>query len=146
MSRTLIVARHGHAVEGVVDFERTLSERGVSEVNSAGKTLAARGTKLDAVLASAAPRAAATATALAELVGFEGQVQFVNDLYLAEPLELLRHVCATTDDVQTLLLVGHNPGLSTFVQLLSGQPCELHTAQVVHLALGVNLWSEVSFE
>ena len=144
MSKTLIVVRHGHAVEGDDDFARRLSERGASEVNASGKRLAGAGVRLDAVLCSSAPRASATADLLLQHCGYRGKVQHSDELYLAEPWIILRRVCETSDEVETLLVVGHNPGLSAFVTGLTGQPCELHTAQVVHLELDVNHWGEVS--
>ncbi len=145
MSKTLIVVRHGHAVEGEADFARRLSDRGVSEVNSAGQALAQRGIKLDGVLTSSAPRAAETAKLLASRVGFDGVLQQARELYLAEATAILECVCATDDEIETLLLVGHNPGLSAFVEHMTGQVCELHTAQVVHLKLDIDHWNEASF-
>lgn len=145
MSKTLIVVRHGHAVEGEDDFTRRLSDRGVSEVNTAGARLAERGVCPDALVTSSAPRAAETARLLAKQCAFAGTIRQVEVLYLAEPSIVLNQVCATDDRVETLLVVGHNPGLSSFVENLSGKPCEMATAQVVHLQLDVNQWSEVSF-
>jgi phosphohistidine phosphatase len=145
MSKILIVVRHGHAVEGEADFARRLSDRGVSEVNSAGHALAQRGIQLDGVLTSSASRAAQTAKLLADRLSFEGPLQQARELYLAEATTILQRVCATDDEIDTLLLVGHNPGLSAFVEHMTGQVCELHTAQVVHLKLDVEQWSEASF-
>jgi len=146
MAKTLIVARHGHALEQEDDYERRLSDKGVAEVNAAGTALVARSVRLDAVLTSSAPRAAETARLLAKHCAFAEPLQEDEELYLAEPLTILKRVCATPKHVETLLLVGHNPGLSTFVSSVSGQPHELRTAQVVHLRLDVNQWGEVSFE
>lgn len=145
MAKTLIVARHGHALEREDDFSRRLSPKGVSEVDSAGEALATAVRQLDAILTSAAPRASETAHLLAKHCGFEERLVEDAALYLAEPLTILQRVCATPARVETLLLVGHNPGLSTFVSNLNGQSYELRTAQVVHLRLDVNQWGEVSF-
>jgi phosphohistidine phosphatase len=145
MTKTLVVVRHGHAVEGEADFARRLSPRGVSEVNASAQQLSNSGCKFDAVLTSSAARASETAALIARGCDFQGSVQQVNDLYLAEPRTILKRVCATDDAVNTLLLVGHNPGLSAFVEQMTGQICELHTAQVVHLKLNVEHWDDVAF-
>lgn len=144
MAKTLIVVRHGHALEGDDDFARRLSPRGVVEVNNAGAALAAKPVRLDALLTSTAPRALETARLLANHCRFTSPLREEEELYLAEPVTILQRVCATPDTVETLLLVGHNPGLSTFVSRSSGQPHELRTAQVVHLRLDVNQWGELS--
>jgi phosphohistidine phosphatase len=145
MPKTLVVVRHGHAVEGEADFARRLSSRGVSEVNASAQQLADSGCKLDAVLTSSAARASETATLIADGCAFHGSVQQANELYLAEPRAILKRVCATDDAIDTLLLVGHNPGLSAFVEQMTGRICELHTAQVVHLKLNVEHWNDVAF-
>jgi phosphohistidine phosphatase len=142
MSKTLIVVRHGHADPGEADFARQLSQRGVSEANATGKRLAERGIAPDAVLTSTAPRALETAIAVAGQCGFDGEVQRSDALYLAEPTTILRSVRTTADAVQTLLVVGHNPGLSALVELLTGQMCELHTAEAVQLKLQVEHWRD----
>lgn len=143
MSKTLIVVRHGHADPGEADFARQLSQRGVSEANATGRRLAERGLALDAILTSTAPRALETAIAVAEQCGFDGEVQRSDALYLAEPTTILRSVRGMADTVQTLLLVGHNPGLSAVVELITGQMCELHTAEAVRLELRVEHWRDV---
>lgn len=144
MAKTLIVVRHGHALEGKDDFARRLSPVGVTEVNTAGAALAAKPVRLDAVLTSAAPRAVETARLLANHCRFASPLREEEELYLAEPVTILQRVCAIPDTVETLLVVGHNPGLSTFVSRLSGQSHELRTAQVVHLRPDVDQWSELS--
>lgn len=144
MSKTLIVVRHGHADPGEADFARRLSPRGVSEANATGRRLAERGIVLDAVLTSTAPRALETAIAVAGQCGFGGDVQRSDVLYLADPSTILRAVRATADSVETLLVVGHNPGLSAMVDLISGQMCELHTAEAVQLTLQVKHWADVA--
>lgn len=142
--KLLIVVRHGHAIEGQDDFARTLSTRGFDEVRSTGKRLQSRRTRVDHIVTSSAPRAAATAHQLAPFCEFTGSIEQVRELYLAASRVLLDHVCRTDDSIQTLMLVGHNPGLSTFVELLTGERTELGTADVRWLSLDVDAWASVT--
>lgn len=144
--KTLVVVRHGHAVEGRDDFTRTLSTRGIQEVQTTGAALRARGTHVDHVLASSAPRAAATALELAPFCAFTGTVERERTLYLATARGLLDAVTRVNDNVATLLLVGHNPGLSTFVEQLTGERVELTTADWRVVQFDVDSWSLVSYD
>lgn len=143
--KTLIVVRHGHAIEGQDDFARTLSTRGIHEVHTSGAALRTRGVHVEHVLTSAAPRAATTAVELAPFFGFKGEVEYSRALYLANARTLLDAVTRVDDRVATLLLVGHNPGLSTFVEQLTGERTELATAEWRILELDAESWSVVTF-
>jgi phosphohistidine phosphatase len=44
------------------------------------------------------------------------------------------------------MVIGHNPGLETLLQLLSGQIESLPTAVIAHLALPVQHWTELTAE
>jgi phosphohistidine phosphatase len=142
--KTLIVVRHGHAVEGQDDYARELSPRGADEVRSTGEVLQARSTRVDHIVTSSAPRAAATAGVLAPFCAYSGSVEQLRSLYLAQPGTILQAVTSTNEAVNTLLLVGHNPGLSSFVELLTGERTGLHTAEMRYIALDVTSWSLVS--
>ncbi len=143
-SKTLIVVRHGHAIAGEDDFARTLSGRGIAEVRATGARLQARGLRVDHVLTSSAPRAAATAQELATLYQLAGPIEQARDLYLAAPRVLFEAVACVDDKIDTLMLVGHNPGLSTFVELLTGNRTELATAEARHVELDVPQWAMVT--
>jgi phosphohistidine phosphatase len=142
--KTLIVVRHGHAIDGDDDYTRTLSARGMKEVHAAGAHFRSQATRVDHILTSSAPRAAATARELAAICGFEGTIEHARELYLATPRALLHAVTRTNGAVDTLMLVGHNPGLSTFVELLTGERTNLGTAEMRSISLNVDDWSSVT--
>jgi phosphohistidine phosphatase len=47
-------------------------------------------------------------------------------------------------DARTALVVGHNPGLEALVQQLTGEAHDLPTAALVHVAMAIDEWSEVT--
>jgi phosphohistidine phosphatase len=76
-------------------------------------------------------------------VGFEGEVEYLNELYLAEPEVYLAAVAEYGGDAQRVMIVGHNPGLEGVVNDLTGERCELPTAALVECGLEIDSWSRL---
>lgn len=142
--KRLILIRHGHATPATderADFERQLSPAGEREVESVAERLASSGCRPEAVIASSAPRALATANRLARHL--EG-VAVVADggLYLAGPEMLLAAVAALAEPAQqTVALVAHNPGLTLLVRELAAVALgDLPTAGIAGIRFESDRW------
>ncbi|RMI31053.1 SixA phosphatase family protein [Nocardia stercoris] len=109
MAATLILMRHGKSgyPAGVADFDRPLAERGVREAGLAGDWLRATQPAVDAVLCSAATRTRETLAA----TGISAPVSYEKSIYEASPRTLIELIQLTDDAVETLLLIGHAPGI-----------------------------------
>jgi phosphohistidine phosphatase len=117
--RTLIVLRHAKAVAGlgIPDIDRALNDRGRRDAAAAGEWLRAQELVPGLVLCSTATR---TRETLARL-GVEAGVSFESGIYDNDPDVLLGLVNQVPDDVERLLLVGHNPSVHQFVHDLTGE-------------------------
>lgn len=74
----------------------------------------------EAIVSSPALRAWQTVTTLCHAMQLEAAtVNFDKHLYLADVDELCKVIAATDKAVNTLLLVGHNPGLEELIQYLT---------------------------
>ncbi len=102
------------------DHERPLAPRGIREAALAGDWIRANAPAVDAVLCSTATRTRQTL----ERTGIDAPVEYVDRLYDAVPgtvIDVINGVSSLfSADVETLLVVGHEPTMS-------------------HLALGLNL-------
>ncbi|MFE3100879.1 SixA phosphatase family protein [Nocardia tengchongensis] len=109
MVRTLILMRHGKSgyPEGVADHDRPLAPRGRREAALAGDWLRATQPAIDAVLCSTATRTRETLAAT-EVIA---PVSYEKSMYEASPHTLIELVQLTDPAVETLLLVGHSPGM-----------------------------------
>ncbi|MVU84004.1 histidine phosphatase family protein [Nocardia sp. ET3-3] len=109
MVRTLILMRHGKSgyPEGVADFERPLAPRGQREAALAGDWLRETQPMIDAVLCSSSTRTRETLAA----TGITAPVSYEKSIYEASPHTLIELVQLTEDSVETLLMVGHSPGM-----------------------------------
>ena len=120
--RRLVVLRHAKSAwpQGVPDHERPLAARGRRDAPAAGRTLAEAGLLPDLALCSTAVRARQTWELARAEWAAPPPVRHDPRLYAAEVPDLLGVVRETPDEVGTLLLVGHNPGLEELVLELAG--------------------------
>jgi phosphohistidine phosphatase len=116
--RTLVLLRHAKSAypTGVPDHERPLAERGIREAALAGDWLRANLPPIDAVLCSTATR---TRETLAR-TGIDAPVRYVQRLYGATPGAVIEEINKVSDDVATLLVVGHEPTTSEVALILAG--------------------------
>ena len=117
----LILLRHAETLPsppGDDDRQRRLSGHGEQEARAAGRWLAGHGARPLRVLCSPAERTRATAAlALESMGGGAPELQLAEEIYEATPGELL----ALLDEhanVDTVMLVGHNPGIERLVALM----------------------------
>lgn len=119
--RRLILFRHAKAeprAGGGDDFDRPLAERGREDAALMGRVLAREDLIPDLALVSPARRASETWICAREAFG-EARSELTPELYNAAPEVIAAAVKAAADRAETLMVVGHNPGLHEFaVQLL----------------------------
>ena len=120
--RRLVVLRHAKSAwpVGVDDHERPLAPRGRRDAPAAGRALAEADCLPDLVLCSTAVRARQTWELASAQWGTPPPVRLESRLYAAAVSDLLEAVHAVPAQVETLLLIGHNPGLADLVLALAG--------------------------
>lgn len=143
MRRRLILLRHGHAEEADSDYDRPLSSAGITQARHAAAELARAGWIPDLILTSSAPRAHSTADIVAASCGARGAIRSERSLYLAAEGRILSTLQGLGRRLATVLLVGHNPGLSALARELCGPTGELATGQHVSVELDLDDWSEL---
>ncbi len=149
--RQLTLFRHAHAErpsDDVEDFERALDKRGRREAKHMARHLAELGWRPDHLITSPALRTVQTAKLLAHALNFElPRIRHDDRVYLAEADTLLAIVRSVPANVHHVLLVGHNPGLSTLAGRLSAdaEPGELPTAAAYSLRFADHDWSRLDW-
>jgi phosphohistidine phosphatase len=116
--RNLVLMRHAKSAypDGVADHDRPLASRGVRESGLAGDWLRANLPAVDSVLCSTATRARETLAG----TGIDAPVRYIERLYGAAPGTVIEEINGVPDDVNTLLVVGHEPTTSTVAIILAG--------------------------
>ena len=146
----LILMRHAQAAPaelGAEDFTRPLTPAGRRAAAQAARTLAGTDVRIERVLLSPARRTQETAAIVArELKLAETLLQAVPELYAA-PLAVIREVIRREHGgARSLLVVGHNPGISELARQLSVQPGRGHlpTAGLCRLPLTEAQWRQLT--
>ncbi|WP_066092052.1 SixA phosphatase family protein [Xanthomonas massiliensis] len=124
--RELILLRHAHAEPadvGQADLDRPLSPHGAAEAEAAGRWLQAQRLVPDRVLCSPARRTRETMEAVLATIGYVEQ-RLEERIYDASA-GVLALLAEEHEDVERLLVIGHNPGLERLAALLHSG----HTSQ-----------------
>jgi phosphohistidine phosphatase len=143
--KTLTLVRHAKSSwddRTLSDHDRTLNARGERDAPEMGKRIVAAGIRPSMIITSPAMRAWTTAKIIAKEIGYPIEfLQRENDLYLASLDTLLDVVVAQQNEVNNLMIVGHNPGLTDFANFMSpGLTSNLPTAGVVSVGVATDDW------
>jgi phosphohistidine phosphatase len=146
MQRRVILLRHGHADEGSDDYSRPLNERGRNAAQRAGEALSLAAWLPAVVLSSPAPRARDTAELAAAACGYNGSITLERSLYLATDRQYLTALQDLDASTASVLLVGHNPGLTALARALCGHGGDLAPAELVSKTFEIESWAELDFD
>jgi phosphohistidine phosphatase len=120
--KRLLLMRHAKAVQAadpLTDIARPLTERGERDARRIGERLRPHYGTPEKIVASPAARALKTAQLVATALGYPpAGITLERQLYLAEPSTLLEVIAGQSAGFETLLVVGHNPGLTELVHAL----------------------------
>ncbi len=97
----------------------------------------------DVVLSSDAVRARLTTEAVAEAAGYAGDILLDPHLYMAGPADILSLLRTVRENAETVMIVGHNPGLEELVERLTGERQDLPTAALAQIGLPIDQWREL---
>ena len=106
-SRTLILMRHATAAGAYRDEERPLTAQGVRDATVVGQWIQESLPRVDAILCSVAVRTRETLAATA----VTAPTSLVDELYGAGVDDILAAIEHVPNTVDTLLVVGHAPGI-----------------------------------
>ena len=140
LAKTLYLIRHGKAEEHSFlkrDYERDLVSKGIERGKIVANKIKAQ---LQAsnllVISSSANRALQTAEVFCEQLGFpQNDIQQTKKIYEAHYLDILEVINQVGNEIDTLLVFGHNPGLSYLTDYLCNVNTDLKTAHCAKIIL-----------
>ena len=128
--KTLYVVRHAKSSweqEGLTDFDRPLTERGIHNAPEMAKRLIQRGPLPELIISSPANRAISTARLMALEFGIsEDLIKKESSIYEAARADLMRLIARQDPDIDAIYLVGHNPGVTDLINWI----CDEEEAQI----------------
>jgi phosphohistidine phosphatase len=120
----LVLVRHAKSSwddSDLADHDRPLAPRGEKALRRMRQHLEELGVRPDLVLCSSARRTRATLHGIDKAFGHHAVVEVEDRLYGADAPRLLARLQVIGDDVGTVLVVGHNPGIAGLIDLLTAR-------------------------
>jgi phosphohistidine phosphatase len=120
--RRLMLLRHAKAVPqgGLADENRPLAERGRSDMTAVADFAVEKGLVPDLVLVSSSLRTRETWELLLPAFGSPPAHRIEPRLYSAPSEQIFYVIREIAPEIQSLMLVGHNPGLEDVARILTG--------------------------
>ena len=85
-----------------------------------------------------------TARLVKESGKLDAEIQFEDRIYEASP-HILREVVSEIDDAYTsAMIVGHNPGIESFIGYLTARLEPMPTAALVVILLNIDQWIDIN--
>ncbi len=128
----------------ISDFDRPLNQKGLQAAPLMGNIIYKNGFQIDLIISSPAKRAKQTATLVKSSAGIVPLVEFEKELYEASPITLLKIISGIHEKHESVLLIGHNPGIQSLIRMLTGEIQSMPTASLARILLSVNNWSDIA--
>jgi len=147
--KTLLLMRHAKSSwkdSSLSDHERPLKKRGRRDSKRIAQELEKHDLYPHVILSSTATRAKETVEVIVDSLEYENRIIFSDELYMAEPEDFVNALSDLSDDDDTVLIVGHNPGMEAFLQIIDGEIESLPTAALAHLVLAIDSWQDLSLD
>lgn len=147
--KNLTIVRHAESVlqdTQYLDKDRPLTNNGRNDALTMSQKIRDAGIKPSKILSSSATRAWETALIIAKTIKYSENLLTRDDrLYLADIHNLVCIIEEQNEDVNNLMIIGHNPGLIELINLLSiKRIANLSTSGVVSLNINTDDWSLIT--
>jgi len=148
MRRELFILRHAKSSWSEVDKsdkDRALKPKGIKDIANLSKAVRDTVRNLDLIVTSPANRAVHTAVLFAEGINFPMEKISLNKkVYEADEAMIQEVISNQSADIKSLMIVGHNPTLSYFVNgFLPEAIFELPTSGFVCLYFDTPDWASI---
>jgi len=143
--KTLYIVRHAKSSWGFPDLkdeERPIIEKGIHNTNLMVKELVRREVMVDKMICSKARRTIETAKILARGLNYPiEKIESNKVLYTSDVDDLYEIIREIEDDIYNLMIIGHNPTLTQFVNRFLTEEIEiLNTSAVLAFEFETKNW------
>lgn len=146
--KKLLLLRHGSAVfktGNMTDFDRPLDKTGKTQISNISNQLGKQRQLPDHIISSAAVRAFSSAEIIQnkktniKLTGTEL-------LYSASIFEYIDILTTIKDNVESIMIVAHNPTISGFISKITGKHIGMGTGNLCILEIDIEKWRDLDFK
>jgi phosphohistidine phosphatase len=149
MEKLLHLVRHGKSswdMTDIEDFDRSLTEKGIRNNHIISRRFILNFPEVGLIVTSPATRAVATAICFARTLKTPTKdISINNSLYFAGLDSIFKIIKNAPDNINSLMLVGHNPELTELLNLfLPSLAEEMPTSSVASISFKAERWDQIS--
>lgn len=148
--KTLFLLRHAKSDwsnSNISDFDRPLNKRGERDAPFMFKLLKNKLSNIDAIYSSTALRAKQTTDYFTKTLNFNNErVIWLKEIYdyHYEPKKLAQLLLDFDDNYNSVIIVGHNPGISGLIEYLTDNfGASVPTCSIVKIELQIESWKDI---
>lgn len=146
--KTFILVRHAKsswANPDQSDFDRPLNERGRRDAPEMAKRLLEKKISIDQIIYSPAVRTTETMQFFRQTLNIDIlNCVAIEQLYHAPAFVIREQILKLEDHLQTVILIGHNPGITEFANTLTRiQTDNMPTCSMFGVQLATNQWKDL---
>ena len=147
--KKIILIRHAKSSWKEVhlsDFDRPLNKRGIRDSKFMSLELSKKIDSVDALYSSSSNRTKLTSNFFLEKIKIKSnKIFFLEDFYQAGSNYLFNSILSFDDSYSSVILVGHNPGITNFANLLLGISFyNVPTCGIIVIEFEVEKWSLIN--
>jgi len=147
--KNLLLMRHAKSSwkdDSLEDHQRPLKKRGRKDSKRIAKVIQKSNLVPDLILSSSAVRSRETVEIVVQTLDYHNTIAFSDELYMGEPDDFIHALRDLSKELNTVMIVGHNPGLEAYLQIIDGEIESVPTAGLGHLVLAIDDWKEISLD
>ncbi len=144
--KTLLLMRHAKSSwdhPNLSDHDRPLNQRGERDAPKMGAWLTEMDVIPEKIICSTAKRARQTVDLLIANCPFEGEIIYTREMYHGDVEDFLYEIGKLPDGLNTVMLVGHNPGMEYALDDFCGAMESMPTAAIAHIQFDVDRWNAI---
>lgn len=146
--KKIILIRHGKSAwdePHLLDYQRPLGERGFRDLPIMAKRLVEKNCVPDLIISSSAKRSAQTTEIIAKELAYNtDKIIFADQLYHASAKTILQVLKTQNNKLNVIFVVGHNPGMTDFIQLMGQNLDNLPTSGQFGFNLNSDSWKDLN--
>ena len=146
--KKLIVVRHSKSSwkdSSLLDFDRPLNKRGKRDGKKMSEFLSQFIKSIDLLLSSSSYRTKLTSKYYQDSLQIKNLI-FTDSLYHASKKEIIENFYNVDSSINSILLIGHNPGLTEFINFSTDKNLfNLPTTGTVVIDYPIEKWTEIEY-
>ncbi len=147
--KKLYLLRHAKSSwddSSIPDHERELNDRGRKEAKKMGEYFLEKNIIPDLIICSTSKRTRETYKLIIEKIDKNIQTIFEDNIYEASVSDIFDAISKVSKEVDSLLIIGHNPGMGYMVEKLTNIPGiidKFGTCSLAELEVDIQKWSDI---